>query len=92
MHSRPPFSYFGCSLLSLPLLLFLNPVDLDPRLPEASGPEPGWEDELRRGEAAAPDDQHRPERAVRPLSVQGQRLLKSTCESSPAHGRWVDVT
>lgn len=49
-----------------------NSVNLDPRLPEESGPEPGRKDELRGGEAATPDDQHRPERAVRPLFVQGQ--------------------
>lgn len=52
-----------------------NSVNLDSRLPEESGPEPGREDELRGGEALAPDDQHRPERAVRPLFVQGQARI-----------------
>lgn len=54
------------------LLSLLDSLHLDPRLPAASRPEPGREDELRRSEAAAADDQHRPERAVRALSVQGQ--------------------
>lgn len=31
---------------SLSLVLFLNPLHLDPRLPEASGSEPGRQDEL----------------------------------------------
>lgn len=54
-----------------PLFSF-NSVNLDPRLPAESGPEPGRQDELRGGEAVTPDDQHRSERAVRPLFVQGQ--------------------
>lgn len=52
----------------------LNPLNLDPRLPEDSGSEPGRQDELRWGQAAAPDDQHWPEWAVCPLFIQGQGL------------------
>lgn len=60
-----------------------NSVNLDPRLPEESGPEPGREDELRGGEAVTPDDQHRPERAVRPLFVQGQGRVIAPVTTSP---------
>ena len=54
------------------LVLFLDSLHLDPRLPEASGSEPRRQDELRRGQAAAADDQHWLEWALRPLPIQGQ--------------------
>lgn len=41
--------------------LALDSQHLDPQLPDTGRPEPGWEDELRGGEAPAADDQHRPE-------------------------------
>lgn len=63
------------SVLDFSKFFLLNPVNLDPWLPEESRSEPGRQDELRRGQTSAADDQHRPEWAVRPLFVQGQGRL-----------------
>ncbi len=47
-----------CVCVLLVCLVFLDCAHLDSRLSETCRSEPGWEDELRRGETSATADQH----------------------------------